>query len=78
MMPTRTLKTEALIAFLRDHGPFTEREVIAANLRVALEVSSGNKTKAAKLLGMTRWTIIRRIGWLIEGAKRDKTPKLHS
>lgn len=70
MTPARKPESESLVAFLREHGPFTEREVIAANLRVALEVSEGNKSKAARMLGMSRLTIRRRIGWLIEKAKR--------
>lgn len=72
MKPTRTVETEALIAFLRENGPFTEREVIAANLRVALERAEGNKSLAARMLGMTRWTIMRRIGWLIGQARREQ------
>lgn len=67
---TQTTEVTDLETFLRERGPFRERDIIAANLRIALEVSQGNKTHAAKLLGMTRWTILRRIGWLIEGAKR--------
>lgn len=76
-MESMTRTQAELENFLREHGPYTEREVIAANLRVALEVSNGNRTRAAKLLGLARWTVLRRIGWLIQG-ERDGTGQLHS
>lgn len=62
-MVART-QTELLEDFLRDNGPFKEREVLAANLRVVLEMTSGNRTIAAKMLGICRDTMWRRVKWL--------------
>lgn len=69
-----TERLEQLKAVLREHGPFRERDVMAVNAQVALEVEAGNKSRAAHRLGLTRKTFKTRLRWLLALLGKDYPP----
>lgn len=48
--------------YIRSHGPFREKDLMAINAKAAHDIE-GNKSRAAKRVGLTRKTLKIRLGW---------------